>query len=325
MKRYLPILLLVSSLGMAPATWAAEVSQAYRGDFLRNERVATESNPFIAAEFIGLREGNLAFLLRHMDRQVIRELPIYQKVMVTRNDDDMQSPGIRIVVPGETLEGKEKSRLETVELGLLADASVQFNGMSCRTNHGRSCRTNRDGVFASSGRTNRDGVFIDSDQMILAIFDNLKVNCHTFTITNLRHGDCEIELTREEMNEKLGINYANTRSSHADDQLVGEVEWDRSNYRAGDVAVLSLKVTNDSKAGGIYRLLGRTVSRWPWLDGKMFYIGDLEPTESRVVSRRLVVPDDLPEDLDVLYLRIGFCDLDLGKPQVPAIVRLRIK
>ena len=305
MRRYLPIFLLVSSLGMAPATWAAEVSQAYRGDFLRNERVATENNPFIAAEFIGLRESNLAFLFRRMDLQVIRERPIYQKVMVTRNDDDMQSPGIRIVVPGETLEGPVESRQERVELGLLADAFVQFDGIS--------------------GRTNRDGVFIDSDQTILAIFDNLKVNRHTFTIANLRHGTCKIELTRLEMNEKLGINYANTRSSHADDQLVGEVEWDRSNYRAGDVAVLSLKVTNDSKAGGIYRLLGRSVSRWPWLDGKMFYIGDLEPTESRVVSRHLVVPDDLPEDLAVLYLRIGFCDLTGGKPQGPAIVRLRTK
>ena len=301
MRRYLPIFLLVSSLGMAPAIWAAEVSQAYRGDILRKEHVATESNPFIAAEFIGLREGNLAFLFRRMDLQVIRERPIYQKVMVTRNDDDMQSSGIRIVVPGETLEGPVELRQASVELGLLAGASVQFDGMS--------------------GRTNRDGVLIDSDQMILAIFDNLKVNRHTFTITNLRHGNCEIELTRLEMYEKLDINYEETRSSHAD-QLVGEVEWDRSSYRAGDVAVLSLKVTNGSEADGIYRLLGRTVSRWPWLDGKMLYIGDLEPAESRVVSRRLVVPDDLPADLAVLHLRIGFNDLDLGKPQVRATVRL---
>lgn len=304
MRRSLPIFLLVSSLGMVPAIWAAEVSQAYRGDLLRKERVATESNPFINAEFIGLREGNLAFLFRRMDLQVIRERPIYQKVMVTRNDDDMQSTGIRIVVPGETLEGPVELRQESVELGLLADASVQFDGMP--------------------GRTNREGVFIDSDQTILAIFDNLKVNRHTFIITNPRHGNCPIELTRIEMYEKLDINYDETRSSHAD-QLVGEVEWDRSSYRAGDVAVLSLKVTNGSKADGIYRLLGRTVSRWPWLDGKMLYIGDLEPAESRVVSRRLVVPDDLPDDLPVLHLRIGFNDLTGGKPQLPAIVRLSVK
>jgi len=289
---------------MAPAIWAAEVSQAYRGDLLHKEHVTTESNPFIDAEFIGLREGNLAFLFRRMDLQVIRERPIYQKVMVTRNADDMQSSGIRIVVPGETLEGPVELRQTNVELGLLTAASVQFGGMS--------------------GRTNRDGVFIDSDQMILAIFDNLKVNHHTFTITSLRHGNCKVELTRLEMYEKLDINYEETRSSHAD-QLVGEVEWVRSSYRAGDVAVLSLKVTNGSKADGIYRLLGRTVSRWPWLDGKMLYIGDLEPAESRVIFRRLVVPDDLPEDLAVLHFRIGFNDLTGGKPQVPAIVRLSVK
>ncbi len=304
MRRSLSIFILVSSLGMVPAIWAAEVSQAYRGDLLGKERVATESNPFINAEFIGLREGNLAFLFRRMDLQVILERPIYQKVMVTRNDDDMQSTGIRIVVPGETLEGPVESRQENVELGLLADASVQFDGMS--------------------GRTNREGVFIDSDQTILAIFDNLKVNRHTFIITNLRHGNCKVELTRLEMYAKLDIDYDETRSSHAD-QLVGEVEWDRSSYRAGDVAVFSLKVTNGSKAEGIYRLLGRTVSRWPWLDGKMLYIGDLEPAESRVVFRRLIVPDDLPDDLAVLHLRIGFNDLTGGKPQLPAIVRLSVK
>ena len=126
------------------------------------------------------------------------------------------------------------------------------------------------------------------------------------------------------MYAKLDRNYDETRSSHAD-QVVGEVEWNRSSYRAGDVAVLSLKVTNVSKADGIYRLLGRTVSRWPWLDGKMLYIGDLEPAESRVVSRRLVVPEDLPEDLAALHLRIGFNDLTGGKPQLPAIVRLSVK
>ena len=301
MRRSLPIFILVSSLGMVPAIWVASRTDIYRGDPLDKERVATESNPFIAAEFIGLREGNLAFLFRRMDLQVIRERSIYQKVMVTREDDDMQSPGIRIVVPGETLEGPVELRQELVEVGLLAGASVQFDGMS--------------------GRTNREGVFIDSDQTILAIFDNLKVNRHTFIITNLRHGNCKVELTRLEMYAKLDIDYDETRSSHAD-QLVGEVEWDRSSYRAGDVAVLSLKVTNGSEADGIYRLLGRTVSRWPWLDGKMLYIGDLEPAESRVVSRRLVVPDDLPADLAVLHLRIGFNDLDLGKPQVRATVRL---
>ena len=302
MRRYLAIFLLLSGLRMAPAAWAAEVSTDHRGALLRKEIVATESNPFIAVEFIGLREGNLAFLFRRMDRQVIRERPIYQKVIVTRNEDDMQGPGIRIVVPGETMLGDKELRQENVELGLLADASVQFDGMSARTN--------------------KDGVFIDCDQAILAIFDNLKVNRHTFTITNLRHGNCMVELTRLEMYEKLDINYEETRSSHAEDHLVGEVEWNRSSYRAGDVAVLSLKVTNDSKDNGIYRLLGRTVSRWPWLDGKMFYIGDLEPAESRVVSRRLVVPDDLPADLAVLHLRIGFNDLTGGKPQVPATVRL---
>jgi len=55
-KRYLPIFLLVSSLGMAPATWAAKVSQAYRAPVLPN------------SELFGLREGNMAFLFRHMDR-----------------------------------------------------------------------------------------------------------------------------------------------------------------------------------------------------------------------------------------------------------------
>ncbi|MFM1548279.1 MAG: hypothetical protein ACKJSG_02690 [Lentisphaeria bacterium] len=304
MRRYLAIFILVSGLGMVPAISAAEVSQAYRGDLLHKEHVATESNPFITAEFLGLREGNLAFLFRRMDLQVIRERPIYQKVMVTRNDDDMQSSGIRIVVPGETLEGPIESRQQRAELGLLPDASVQFEGISARTN--------------------RNGVFIDNDQTVLAIFDDLKVNRHAFTITNLRHGNCEVELTRLEMYKKLDIDYDETRSSHAD-QLVGEVEWNRSSYRAGDVAVLSLKVTNGSKDGEIYRLLGRTVSRWPWLDGKMFYIGDLGPGESRVASRRLVVPEDLPEDLAVLYLRIGFNDLTGGKPQVPATVHLSAK
>lgn len=281
---------------------AGTLIEEYRGDLIERKALGTESYPYIKPQFVGLQKGNIAFVLQRMDLRVISEQPIYQKIVVTRDSGDMKEVGHRQLVRGEVVKGPVEAREEIITLGPLPRQRIRYDDVTVETDD--------------------NGMFIDVDQEILSKFDDLTITRHKFTIHNLKYGDCEVVLTRRDLNEKFGINYEVRETSDVR-RLAKTATWDRTSYRRGDVAELTVTLTNEGDTGGVYRLLGRSVSRWRWLDGKMFYAGDLGPGETLTMVRKFIVPETLPDGLKTLQFRIGFHDLGGAKPQLPVTVSVR--
>ncbi len=273
---------------------AAKIDEPYRGKLLRYETVSTRNEVFLQSEFVGLMNGNLAFKVLRADRREIVEKPIYEKIMVIRNSDSDHAPGVMRTVANEYMEGKPTPRIEIIELGPLAEAGIIYLDVTTATD--------------------KNGMFTDDRQLVLSAFDDLQLSVFRFTITSYKHGINNIEVSRTELYEKFGIDFKVRDASHPDN-LVAKGHWDRDIYRPGDRAVLTVSLLNRSQTGSIYRLLGRSISRWPWLDGKMLYCGDLAPGKTKTIVRIFKVPA-VTEFRDS-YMRIGFNDISGAKPQLP--------
>ena len=89
----------------------------------------------------------------------------------------------------------------------------------------------------------------------------------------------------------------------------------------GDTAKLYLTVKNEGEQGNIYRILARSISRWHWLDGKMYYVGDLKPGEEKQLVRIFRIPENV--EAGKYYLRIGFNDHSGLKPQLPLTIQIQ--
>ena len=297
MKQVLSIFVLLFATGLS----ADELSrEEYRGKKIREVEVSRQNNPYILATFLGAEEGLLMFELHQYDRLEIFSKAIYEKIIVISQKDDPNDPGIRELVPNEFIQGTPHLRVEKADLGPIADTTFALNGQRLTTD--------------------AHGILFDNEEWVLSKFEDLKTKSIPILFTNPERGSAEFELTRSEFNSKLGISYTYTAPSHARG-LRSKAEWDKESYVAGDTAVLKVTIGNVDRSGSIYRLLARSMSRWTWLDGKMFYFGDVESGERMTFKRTFHIPRDVHSG--TYYQRVGFNDISGEKPQLSVTLEVR--
>lgn len=286
---------------LAWSSIANEVERAeYRGKKIREVEVSRQSNPYILATFVGAEEGKLMFGLHQYDRVEIFSKAIYEKIIVIRQRDDPNDGGVRELVPNEFIQGTPELRIEKKDLGPIANTPFVFGEQRLVTD--------------------AHGIVFDEAEWVLEQFEDLKTKSIPVLFSNPERGSAEFELTRSEFNSKLGISYTYTAPSHPRG-LRSKAEWDKETYVAGDTAVLTVTVGNADRRGSIYRLLARSMSRWSWLDGKMYYFGDIESGSRMSFKRTFQIPRDVHSG--TYYQRIGFNDISGEKPQLSITLVVR--
>ncbi len=281
-------------LCMVADVTAETMVQIYPGKLLRTERLSSEQSRYLEAKFIGIRDNNLAFEILEFERVLITELPIYEKVKVTRQRNNNDDRGVREPIAGEFIEGEPEEREEIHDVG--PASNVAFT------------------VLDHPYTANENGIVIDTDQIILEQFEDRKVRGLSLMFANAELGLCVTELSRTELYEHFGIDFSSTRPSHPE-HISLQGEWDRESYAPGDTARLTVHVGNTSASLGIYRVLGMSMSRWPWLDSRIFYVGNVQPSLTQTFTRIFRVPGTASAGR--YYLRVGFNDYSGSKPQLP--------
>ena len=274
-----------------------QITEIYPGSLIKRELVAVHSNPFVVVSFFGILDGRLSFAFKAFDRRVFEETPVYEKLKVVREREDLNDSGLRSLVPGEYITGAVEKREEIEKIGPVSFENFQY--------------------FGVTSRTDRKGILVDDQQVVLSQFENLRRLSVLIKFESKEYGVLELNLSRSELYDELGIHYGTTQKSHPEN-LKFEANWGSNLYTPGSTAKLFLTVANTGDVGDIYRVLARSISRWHWLDGKMYYIGDLKPGEEKQLMRILRIPDNvLP---GTYYLRIGFNDHSGSKPQLPLTI-----
>lgn len=300
-RRVLPALLLI-----AAAAQANDVEEIYRGRLVRSEEISRQSNPFLRGRFLGMIDNRLAFQITQYDRVEIFSRPIYEKVIVRRQANNPNDAGFRTVIPNEFVEGEPVRREEVAELEPIANVPFRYKG-------------NATEEAEYQVRSNQNGVLLDVNEAIMSQFEDLRNASTVILFQTESLGSCQVELTRADFNEKLGIHYEYRKASQPQN-LKAFAEWDKAIYQPGDTAVLTLHLKNQGSEGEVVRLLSRSMSRWDWLDGKMFYLGDIAPGDQKSFSRQFKVPANAATG--TYYLRAGFNDISGAKPQLPLTLRV---
>jgi hypothetical protein len=286
---------------LALAGFSAELERSeYRGKKIREVEVSRQSNPYILATFLGAEDGLLMFELHQYDRVEIFSKAIYEKIVVIRQRDDPNDPGVRELIPNEFIQGTPELRIEKKDMGPIADTSFAFGEQRLTTD--------------------AQGILFDDAEWVLEQFEDLTTKSIPILFTNPERGSAEFELTRSEFNSKLGISYTYTAPSYPRG-LRSKAEWDKESYAAGDSAVLTVTVGNADRRGSIFRLLARSMSRWQWLDGKMFYFGDIQSGQRMTFKRTFHIPRDVHSG--TYYQRVGFNDISGEKPQLSVTLVIR--
>ena len=281
-------------------SYGGQVTEIYPGSLLKKELTAIHSNPFIKVRFWGILDGELAFEFKEFDRLIFEEKPIFEKLKVVREKDDFNDSGQQELIPGETIMGQPEIREEIIELGPLVQENFRY--------------------FDVIYRTDNNGILVDREQVILGQFENLRDQSVRIQFKSDTVKIPELELTRKELYSQFGIRYDIVKKSHPEN-LKFEARWNKSSYAPGEVAELDIIVENSGNPEeNIFRLLARSISRWPWLDGKMYYLGDLKAGEKKQLLRIFRIPINIPHGF--YCMRIGFNDHSGAKPQLPLTIEI---
>ncbi len=292
MKSIFSIIMVIAAVASATA---AEVTQFYPGKLLRKEVVTRETSVLPEVTLSGCEKSVLALLFTWREREVIIEKPFYEKVALITDDRNPHDPGIHEVLTGEYIAGKLEQRETIAEKGPIIGQDMSYLGVQ--------------------GTTDALGKLTDDRQVIMQLFDDLWLR-HTpvrFYSPGKSPEIITLEITRAQFNEKMGLNYPAAEKSHAKKLDLG-VKWERSAYRPGETGKATITATNLGSDGKIVRIQARSMSRWPWLEGKQFYLGDLGPQEEKSFFRYFHIPEDVPAG--DYYLRFGVNEHNGAKPQI---------
>jgi hypothetical protein len=298
LTRNIVIVLLATSTLTASAR---EVREIFRGKKLSEEQLGTKTTErFMDAWFSGVIDGDLTFLVTVKERRVTSIRPIYEKVRITRENSDPTDSGVREVLVGQTVKGDVEERQRVVDLG-----PVKYTAFS---------------YLGTTQRTDVNGLLTDKEQTILKQFDNLDFDQLSVEAT-AKSGTIQLKLTRERLYEKYDVQFG-FKGQTTPVNLKTTAEWDRSQYAAGDAATLVVTAENAGESGDLVLLRGgRSVSRWDWLDGQMFYFGHLAPNDKRTFVRQFIIPKDAKPGY--YHLRVGFSERSGEKPQLPLYIRVK--
>lgn len=220
------------------------------------------------------------------------------------------------VIPGEVMEGEWTTREEWVDNGPFAE--TEFD------------------ILGQRWRTDRDGQIVDTAQVLLRGFDDLRTMTSELIITHATLGAKKLTIARNmlrraesrgddrgasfDLLEMLGLDFLQHRLPGRDG-LTMDVSSPTA-ASAGDIVKITVTASNDGNQQ-VSSLLGRSFSRETWANGRMFYFGGLKPGEKRSFTRLLTVPEDIKAG--ACFMTIGFWDV-LGTVPGPARnIRIDVK
>ncbi len=220
------------------------------------------------------------------------------------------------VIPGEVLEGEWTTREELVDNGPFAETDFE--------------------IFGQRWRTDRDGQIVDTAQVLVRAFDDLRTMTVELTITHATLGVKKMTVSRNllrraesvgadrgasyDLLEVLGLDFLQHRLPGRDG-LTMEVSAPAA-ASAGDVVKITVTASNGGNQQ-VSTLLGRSFSRETWANGRMFYFGGLKPGEKRSFTRLLTVPEDIKAG--ACFVTVGFWDLLGTLPDQARKIRIDLK
>lgn len=292
-----------------------------RGRLLRTEVRKTERQDGFDCQMLSTQGS---FPLLQITRKTLlthHEVQVFEAVMEVARENKGEGITIRgtvdyEVIPGEVLEGEWTTREELVDNGPFAETEFEVHGQRWRTD--------------------RDGQIVDTAQVLLRTFDDLRTMTTELTITHATLGAKKMTISRNllrraesrgadraasfDLLEMLGLDFIQHRFP-ARDGLSLTVSAPAA-ASAGDVVTITVTASNDGNQQ-VSSLLGRSFSRETWANGRMFYFGGLKPGEKRSFTRLFTVPENIKTG--ACFVTIGFWDLQGTVPDQARKIRIELK
>ena len=254
----------------------------YPGKLVRKELVRTERTPGFTCELADSFDGTLRIQVTGYDIVVYHEIPVYEKVLEYRAPDETDRGTIdQKVVVDEFVRGKMQKRVEKVPAGPVREESFKVNG--------------------TVSRTDARGLIEAPNDTVLSMFDNLAVSDSVVRITHSVLGEVQMKVTRSELMNAIGVE-AEEPGKTASPEAIDFAITAPKKIARGQPFVITLSGSNHSALPSSC-IEARIVSRIPWLDGRMFYLGVLKPGNKRTFSRRFTAPKTQPDA--TVYATVG--------------------
>ncbi len=288
-----------------PSALARQIEVRQRGKQIRVETRKTLRKSSFTCELAPAGGSYPRFRFGLVDLITRHEVPIYQALLEIRNEDERDRTKIEYrILPGEEIEGEMSLRHEKEDMGPAKNMDFRLNKMPITTDAA--------------------GFYSDTDQRILALFDDLRLREVTASVTHAEMGRISVPLERnlvlparrggrppakrpslaQDVLSAMGLDFEQKRQS-GHDGLVCRLEAPRR-IRPGERVRITVHATNTGKLP-VSSLLYRSFSRHAWLNGRMFYLGGIEPGRSRTFFRVFDVPADFPRD--GLFAALGCWDI----------------
>lgn len=296
-------LTLTAAAFFAAGCQTEEVPEVFRGHKLRTEVLREEATPYLKAEMLdaNLQEG-FAFELEHWQTVRVHEQNIHQKMHVYADPDDINREHYRYVpVPDEEMPGETVVRTEKRRVGPLADERVR-----CRdTWH----------------ETDSDGIVTINPEQLLRPFDDLRSKRCRLEFSHPDFGTVEETVTREQLLDALGVDTARNPRKGSNANGLKLKMTSPETAEAGGRVTLRLHARNQAERD-VYDVRARVFSSVDWLDGINFYIGRLQPGESREFQRSADVPADQHGETVFAQVGVRHAEGALEKPALKIILRV---
>lgn len=283
-----------------------------RGKYLRTETRNTRVSSQLGCALVvagEYRQPALRLALKEI--REITEVRIYELELREFVPDDNGVTGsfVNTVVSDQVWEGEKNTRTETRPGRVLANATVTVNGTPCRTDE--------QGIVLD-----RNGNILD----LLSMLDNLSNRTAKLSIKVASVQLPPLEYTifrtmpqRSTHDEKRleeppeqdvliasGLDFTLSKFQPEQEKLICTAHCGTESVKtAGIPFPVSVTVENQGSAATSC-LLGRSFSRIPGLNGKLFYFGAVPPGEKRTFTRWMTVDADTA--VNDVFLEIRFSD-----------------
>ncbi len=288
--------LVVAIIALVVSTSIADSKLKRRGRYVRTDVEKTVDKDSFSVELSCSTTGSLPVLtFKGQTIRTIHEVKMYETLIETPHSAAETGPVFREkneikVVPGEFMPGERSERIEIIDGKPLPNEDFSINGIF---------------IF----KTDADGNCLDKKQRILVFMDDLSVNSCTLTFKHDKLGEKEFVLTREllkrsnqprtvkptpdtiptvDILEAFGLDFTQLRSIGREGL---ELKIDLPEGAQPNTIITATVTATNKGNRTIGTLMVRTFSREGWLDGKMFYFGNLEPGKTMTFSRQFLVPD----------------------------------
>ncbi|MBP5640753.1 MAG: hypothetical protein J6X55_14830 [Victivallales bacterium] len=287
-----------------------------KGRFLQTEVEKYEdATSFDVTLAISKETSFPVFKIHKLNVRTIHEVKIFETVIDTINtkqsEGNLRDYRNLKVVPNEFIKDDRSTRQETVYVGAMANTPFTIDGIPVLTD--------------------ANGLIVDTKQFWLDKFDDLSLNSITVTVEHAAYGKRSVLLTRLILRqpEKIMPEYRKKDSKSTLDILEGmgldftllpNTTLNPVTFKCtlpdkclfGDAFTITVEAHNTTgKASG--NLFLCTFSRDKWLDGKLFYIGNLLPGQKRTFTRLIMVPNDIKTD--AAHLVISSWDTNKAHPE----------